>query len=249
LHFYEEKAMSLIFEIRLKNVRLVNQMLFTGKQADFARAIGKSPTYVNAMLTDADVKNHKNIGEKVAREIEQGCGLPNGWMDQDHGEGSDLSGIVAPSQTISARRVVEAEDGHPDYIMVPHREVRFAAGDGEMVFDEPSAPPLAFTRDWIRKNGLQVDKLVVAYATGDSMEPRIHDGDTMLIDTSRKTLTDGKIYALRVLDQLRVKRVQVRTNSVVLVSDNNKYSPEELSHDQVENLDVVGRVVWVSGCL
>lgn len=230
------KDKNAVFERRLHNARHLCQMLYTGVQARFAEAIKKSPSYVNGMLNEPGDSNHKNIGEGVARQIEKLLQLEQGWMDKEHKE-----------QETIARRVVIADASNEEYVMIPHREVRFAAGDGEMVFDEPTAPPLAFTRDWIRKNGLQVDKLVVAYASGDSMVPRIHDGDTLLLDTASTRPVDGKIFAIRIMDQLRVKRIYLRLNAVVLASDNPAYPQEELSLKEAENLVIVGRVVWISG--
>lgn len=46
---------------------------------DFSKQIGISHTFTS------NIKNKvKNIGEKIARQIEEYLVLPYGWMDQDH---------------------------------------------------------------------------------------------------------------------------------------------------------------------
>ncbi|UDL04003.1 helix-turn-helix domain-containing protein [Marinobacter sp. CA1] len=55
--------------------RLIDER-FGGKQADFARAINRSPSLVWQCLN-----GHRNIGEKLAREIENKLRLKPGWLD------------------------------------------------------------------------------------------------------------------------------------------------------------------------
>jgi len=57
--------------------RLIDER-FEGKQADFARAINRSPSLVWQCLS-----GHRNIGEKLAREIESKLRLKKGWLDTD----------------------------------------------------------------------------------------------------------------------------------------------------------------------
>jgi phage repressor protein C with HTH and peptisase S24 domain len=57
--------------------RLIDER-FEGKQSDFARAIGRSASSVWQWLN-----GHRNVGEKVAREIERKLRLPRGYLDDD----------------------------------------------------------------------------------------------------------------------------------------------------------------------
>jgi phage repressor protein C with HTH and peptisase S24 domain len=81
------------------------------------------------------------------------------------------------------------------------------------------------------------------------MEPRIHDGDTLLIDLQQTAIRSENIFAIRVDDELRVKRIIKQTASVLVVSDNPTYPTETLTFEQAEQLQIIGRVVWVSGSL
>jgi len=43
-----------------------------------------------------------------------------------------------------------------------------------------------------------------------------------------------------------VKRVQTLLNrNIKLISDNKEYAPEELKPEEMADLEVIGRVVWV----
>lgn len=65
--------------------RLIDER-FEGKQAEFARAINRSPSLVWQCLS-----GHRNIGEKLAREIESKLRLKQGWLDSDSAD-FNLSG-------------------------------------------------------------------------------------------------------------------------------------------------------------
>jgi phage repressor protein C with HTH and peptisase S24 domain len=202
--------------------------------------MGVTPTYLNFLINDPALPHHKNLGEDLARRFEQRLNLEPGWFDRDQDihENMKFRGVQAVSN--------QAPSG---FLMVPRKHIAFSAGNGSMVFEEEDAPPLAFREDWLTKNKLKPDKLVVAYAVGDSMEPRIHDGDTLLIDLQQTAIRSENIFAIRVDDELRVKRIIKQTASVLVVSDNPTYPTETLTFEQAEQLQIIGRVVWVSGSL
>lgn len=140
-----------------------------------------------------------------------------------------------------------------EYVVVPRMTLRLSAGNGGPVA-EPD-PQLdqgqAFRTAYIRRRRLKPRALMSAYAQGDSMEPRICDGDALLIDTSQTDIQDGKIYAVVWNDneELRVKRLyKLPGGSILIKSDNRDRYPEiAVPADQVGTVTVLGRVVLVSG--
>lgn len=70
-----------IFEVRRRNLVAYIQDKHEGNRAEFCRAIGKNPNLINLALTK-NKEYRKNIGEKLARDIEQQSGMPSGWLDQ-----------------------------------------------------------------------------------------------------------------------------------------------------------------------
>jgi phage repressor protein C with HTH and peptisase S24 domain len=83
------------------------------------------------------------------------------------------------------------------------------------------------------------------YATGSSMIPTILDGALLLVDTSRKELTESAIYVIRINEYLFAKRIHLHhSGKIDIISDNSAYPTETLNSEDKE-IYVVGRVVGV----
>ena len=153
----------------------------------------------------------------------------------------------------SSYRVVawESPEDLPEdkYVFIPRSYARLSAGTGELVFTEEQGPELAFTTRWIKERGLYRSGLILVDAKGDSMQPRIHDGDILLVNTRiDPNFEDGKIYAIRYGDELRVKRLYRRLGGWLIRSDNHELYPDEvIPPESLEHIQVLGRVVWVAG--
>ena len=65
-------------DIRRQNLRILVDA--AGSPTIFGRVINRDRGQVAALLTT------KNMGSKLAREIEVTCGRPHGWMDEKHPE-------------------------------------------------------------------------------------------------------------------------------------------------------------------
>lgn len=70
-----------VFEVRRENLKNLIKQKFDGNRAAFCRAIGKNPNLINLLLTK-NPDYQRNIGEKLARDIEHGMSLPQGWLDE-----------------------------------------------------------------------------------------------------------------------------------------------------------------------
>ena len=137
-----------------------------------------------------------------------------------------------------------------DYYYIPAYEIEASAGHG--AFTEGATTPakhLAFRKDWVHERHLAPTRLSAIFVRGDSMEPTIPDGATILVDSSRIEPLDGKIYVIRIDDRLWVKRVQwILGGGLRLISDNRIYSDIDVSKADLEHADVqiCGQVVYVS---
>ena len=78
------------------------------------------------------------------------------------------------------------------------------------------------------------------------MEPTISDNNTLMIDTSQRDMIDGSIYVIRTDNHLVVKRVQKLINKgLLLLSDNKDYKEQMIEPNEANDLEVIGRVVWI----
>lgn len=107
----------------------------------------------------------------------------------------------------------------------------------------------AFRIDFLGREHISERHSVLMDIRGDSMEPTLKDGDTVLIDQSEKEILDGRIYVVTLGDELRVKRVQKGWDGIVLTSDNPRYSDIHIAARDLEAFKVHGRVRWVGKML
>jgi phage repressor protein C with HTH and peptisase S24 domain len=145
---------------------------------------------------------------------------------------------------------------HPDelpegeFVMVPRLDVHLSAGGGreQVEIDLVKENPQAFRAEWIRLMRLKPNKLAAMRAAGESMEPTIHDGDSLLVDTAQTTVQDGKVYALWYDGGERVKRLfRLPGGGLRIVSDNARFPTVEVQARDQEHVRVIGRVVHRSG--
>lgn len=74
---------------------------------------------------------------------------------------------------------------------------------------------------------------------GDSMEPTLSEGDSVLVDVSQKTPSSDGIYAVVMNNRVFIKRIQFIPDGFLLLSDNPKYQPITVS--DADCLNIVGR--------
>lgn len=77
------------------------------------------------------------------------------------------------------------------------------------------------------------------------MQPSIPDGSLLVVDHSQIDVKNGHIMVVNVGEDLLVKRIRRRLDGLIeLISDNPAYPPETISRDALQQLRVVGRVVY-----
>ena len=91
----------------------------------------------------------------------------------------------------------------------------------------------------------QFDSLCVLQASGDSMKPTMSEGDIILVDRGQNHLRDG-VVAFVFDDTVHIKRLVNTLNGIDVISDNKDLYPAyQIDGADKENLDVIGRVLWV----
>ena len=141
----------------------------------------------------------------------------------------------------TATYAYDPEIDNAEYVLVPKLDIQAAAGHGKAVDDERPVGLLAFRREWLRRHAIQPGLVSAVEIAGDSMEPGLSDGDTILIDHRRNQVRRGAVVAARVGGDLFVKRLeQTPTEDWLLTSDNHAYAPLALTADDA----VIGEVVW-----
>jgi len=128
---------------------------------------------------------------------------------------------------------------------VPHVEARICSGDGSFEVGDNIRDYWMFSTEWLKSKGVSSGMILID-VHGNSMEPELKDRDTVMIDTSRKEILAGSIYAVGIEDTIMVKRIEKHPGKLVLMSDNKDYEAIYLGKSEMESVRIIGKVVWIS---
>lgn len=148
-----------------------------------------------------------------------------------------------PSQLLLGKQF---SNGNNEYQLVPRSSARPSAGHGTIIESEQIVDYMSFKKDWLKRVlGISHSDIALVEVRGDSMAGTLEDGELALVDMRQNRLDTSAVFVIQVEDALLVKRVQPMLDGTVMVkSDNAAYEPETLAGKQLENLRVLGRVVW-----
>ncbi len=133
------------------------------------------------------------------------------------------------------------------FLRIPKVRARLSAGGGSFQVDaeRDGHNYYSFHRNWLRKKG-DPDRMMLMDIFGNSMEPELRDGDTVLVDGTQTDIVAGSVYALGIDDVIMIKRVEKHPpGRLVLISDNSRYAPIYLQGDEIRSVRVIGKVIWV----
>lgn len=137
----------------------------------------------------------------------------------------------------------ESNPAASGYHVVPIYDVRLAAGAASFSDAAVKIGEMPIDNELLMRMGrTNADGLAALYAEGDSMEPTISDGARVVVDTKDVRLREG-IFAFRMGDELRVKRLRRWADGVEVLSDNPRYDPERLSGEALDRFAIIGRLL------
>lgn len=241
-------------EIRRNNLReLMASYARQGiNQNDFAVLVESSSPTLSQITGE---KSSRNLGDNLARRIEAKLDLPKGWFDVFHEKQlvHPFDNVAAESDFQPARlKPVVWEDTEQDkeeFVEIPLLDINFSAGDGCYEIVDREEFSLIFRRYYLHKMGVAVNAARIIRISGSSMEPRLQDGDVVGINTDDTRIREGKTYAIRHGNLLRVKVLIEQPDGGVTIRSLNReeYQDEHLSYPQRQDHRVVlGRVCWSS---
>lgn len=197
------------------------------KQADLARATGKSTAAVTKWL-----KGDAKPKAEVLKIIAEFLGTTDDWL---------LTGIENIPKGLNFMNVDEWDDESP----LSHDEVeikffegfRVACGSGsvaEVLNNEYRT--VRVSQYELRQKGILQDNCIKVKSSGDSMSPTIKDSDSVYVDLGRKTIKDGKIFAICHGGLFKFKRLySLPFGGIRVVSDNKEEFPEyQLTAEEVK---------------
>ncbi|MGY5333038.1 S24 family peptidase [Pseudomonas protegens] len=239
------------FVQRLKEALAVNNMAEWGAGARLAKMAEVTPKAASKWLNGEAMPG----GAKMLA-LAKALSVRVEWLE--YGRGPMREGQEAPEKNKleEPEGIYRTFDLASDlsYTGVNQHTARAAAGDGEENSHVEIRGLLAFKSEWLRLNRLNPKNLDVIYANGSSMEPTINSGDVLLIDRSKIEPKDGQIFAMYSdAKGTIVKRlIQSDFDGWLIRSDNpdkTMYGDQNLSSDEINEVRIIGRVVWRGGML
>ncbi len=222
--------MSTVKEIRRENLRYLVERHGTMKALN--EALGrKDNTLTQILNSSVNTVNgiKKQMGDKLARTIEESLGLGYGWMDSDHSQ--------------------DTFKDEEDIIYLKKLNVSGCCGDSgfsNSESDEANFELIGVNRKWYKENinNLRETGHDIITARGDSMEPTFKNGDALIVDILDRDIRRDGIFCVVIEGDLFIKRVQRIPGAVKFISDNRHYDPFEIKASNFDQLvKVVGRVV------
>ena len=175
------------------------------------------------------------------------------------GQGSMHGGIVDVEEPDTSRikhtAPAEANDG--EFVRIKRYGARLAAGNGQIGEDSEAVDWLQFRRQYLDFIGLSPKNAAIVRIKGDSMEPMLIDGDTVMIDLTDTTICPParsfdrrRAYAIKRIGGetalLQCKFVElVRADGAEFTqvsSFNDQYACERVGEGN--EIQVIGRIRW-----
>ena len=139
-----------------------------------------------------------------------------------------------------------------------HRDVRafsqaVGLSGGEEAQEYAEAHKLKFRADSLARKRLSPRHLAVMYGKGDSMLPRVREGDAILFDESDTRPRDGALFVVMVpgaaASAYSVKRCEIVGDLVLFRADNpsgdHAWTKPRRMDDPKSPITIIGRVRWI----
>ena len=148
---------------------------------------------------------------------------------------------IAESHSGYSHRQDDDPAGRPVEII----ELSASAGGGADAADESIIGRAWFPRGWLDRRGLDPTQCALLSVQGESMEPTLMPGASILVARDRRRRRKGRIYVMRTEDGLIVKRIDKGHAGWQLVSDHPSWPPVPWP----TGVEIIGEVVWVARAL
>ncbi|MEE1883369.1 LexA family transcriptional regulator [Pseudomonas soli] len=107
---------------------------------------------------------------------------------------------------------------------------------------------LAFQREFLERNNLDRQKILLIAATDDSMAPRFQKNDLVLIDLSETTVSHDDMFAIMISGRPRLRwiRQDLKGDYVIQAEKRDYYPDETISAETLKDMHILGRVRMIA---
>lgn len=172
------------------------------------------------------------------------------WLATGQGSMTPLPNPIQSILDSTSRPISTTEIDPNSKIWLPLMDISFSCGDGVSIdcHFEDTKKKLAFEPDFLTSRHIKQENVRLLYATGDSMEMFIFDGDIFAVDISDTAIRDGQVYAVYFEGEAMLKQIfKEAGGTLILHSFNPKYKDKVVTEDNGADFKVIGRQFWRAG--
>ena len=237
VYHFANLPLNSLMNLTIDEIRRENLLLLLKESGDrrslLAEKINTNPAYISQLLTP-NKDNRRSLGDVLARRLEDVYKKPLGWMDTYHPAHQEKQTTeihecnVEPGPELGGFREVpvvgSAQLGDNGY----WTEIEYPVGYGDGHIKYP-------TKD---KN---------AYAlrcVGDSMKPRIRDGEFVVIEPNSEPIPGDEVLLKTIDGRVMVKTLLYQRNDRVhVMSINESHPPQSFDIHQIQSIHPVVAIV------
>lgn len=214
-------------------MKLIAEKSFKNNYSEFARAVGVAQASLARW-----VKGEADPSRMNLIKIADASGVNLEWLALGIGDMNE-----AKPQAVKHDINLQASNDETFIEIEDCREVRLSAGGGAFNNGYEEITTTKVERAWLQSRRLKAKDCAMFLVSGESMYPTLKDGEEIIVDRSKRELTEGKIFVLNHNGSMLVKKVQFTYGGVELISDNPSYRPLKLDTEEANSLVVIGQVV------
>ena len=218
-------------------------------QTELAKRVGTASTQIS-MLESGNTTASLQKAARIARFLNVSTDFLVGYAD-DPRRTADFIHELQLTQRGNGRHAAPPTPGDEQAPQedIAILEVDTAAGAGALVGYEHVVGHRKFPRAWLQEQNLTADQCRLIRVVGESMEPTLSDKASILVDLSRNERQDGKVFVIRLGEELVVKRtIEDGEADWMLMSDN----PDKTlwpNRPWPNGAAVIGQVCWTARTL
>ncbi len=125
---------------------------------------------------------------------------------------------------------------------IPIFETNAAMDDTPVDKKKRAVGHISFQESWFNGQGLNPEYCLIVQILDQSMEPTIASHSIVLVDLSRYRRRQERIYAIRIGDNLVVRRLSKNQDKWQLIADHPKSKPESFP----SSAEIIGEVRWMA---
>ncbi|SFE16022.1 S24 family peptidase [Paracidovorax konjaci] len=224
--------------------------LTEGNVTAFGRVLGyRDGAFVRQMLSGS-----RAVSDKTVRAIEGLRGMRY-WF-QSPGHPLPRVGEAEGLYEAAAAPPAGADAGDEAVLVLavrPQQSLRWRADAGRAAgaaalrqgtdAGEGGMPAIALTHDWLARRSLRARDLIAVALGDDSMQPSLHAGDVVTVDTREPAPADGQVFVVDYEGACLVRRVVRDSGAWWLAAENAPRFPRKQLTEPAARL--IGRVVHV----